>query len=295
MEKFHIKKIAIFSKKDLKVEKSFLLNLISFLKKENKSVFVDENTAAIIERLDIDSLPREKLAKSCDLIITLGGDGTLISGSHFLENKKVLFLGVNFGRLGFLTEIKNTNLLCDDLKRIFDGKYFLDERSMLRITIYREGKKIDTFLALNEAVINQGNLARIISLKVDINRKKVAQFKADGLVIATPTGSTAHSLSAGGPVVHPSLDALLMTPICPVTLSSRPILLPNDKNIRVSIDTDRKGSSHDIALTIDGQNHLSLKYGDQINIRKSSKKVCFVRLQEESYYKNLRSKIGWAA
>ncbi|OGJ44714.1 hypothetical protein A2272_02430 [Candidatus Peregrinibacteria bacterium RIFOXYA12_FULL_33_12] len=287
-----MKKVGILAKVGLNFEKKFFLELIDFLKKEKKEVFLDINASAIIDGAK--GLNRDELVNKVDLVITLGGDGTILSAAHSITNHKIVFLGINFGNVGFLTEIKEKKNVLNILESIFKGNYILDERAMLRITLYRENKKIKTFLALNDAVINQGNLARIISLKVDIDRRKVAQFRADGLVIATPTGSTAHSLSAGGPIVHPSLDALLMTPICPVTLSSRPILLPNNENIHIYIETDRKNMPHEIALTIDGQIHFPLKYGDKISIRKSSKKIYLIRLEKERYYKSLRSKIGWA-
>lgn len=294
VSKAKVKKIGILAKKDLKLEKDLFKNLITFIESFDKKVILDENAGVLMPSKK--SSLRENVLKTADLVITLGGDGTLLSASHSLpRQKKVLFLGVNMGTLGFLSEVKDFDKLQEILTEVFNDNYFLDERDMLRVTVYRKSKKIDTFLALNDAVVNQGNLARVIKLRVDIARRKVAEFKADGLVLATPTGSTAHSMSAGGPIVHPSLDTILMTPICPITLSNRPILLPTDENIHVHIATERREGASDIALTIDGQKHYILKYGDQITIRKSSRKLSLIRMHKESYYKNLRSKIGWAA
>ncbi len=293
MNKPNIKKIAIFSKKDLKISQKFLLNIIKFLEINCKEVFIDENTTMLCDFSNL--ISREKALTTVDMIISLGGDGTLLNASHHVDaHKKVLFLGVNFGTLGFLSEIKEPHKLIDALVQIFQGYYHIDERVMLRVTVNRNKKKVATFLALNDAVINQGNLARLMKLRVDIDRRKVAQFKADGLVIATPTGSTAHSMSAGGPIVHPSLATFVMTPICPVTLTNRPILLPNHQQIKVHIITEREEGVSELGLTIDGQNHFTLKYGDQINIRKSSRSLYLVKILKESYYKNLRTKIGWA-
>jgi len=292
MQKLNIKKIGIFSKKGIDFNQKFFAELINFLKENNKQIFFDENTVELIKKDK--GINREKLVNQIDLAITLGGDGTILSASHYLKkNKTLLFLGVHFGTFGFLTELKNFYQLINVLNEIFKGNYFIDERIMLNVSIYRGAKKIKSFLALNDAVINQGNLARVINLKVEINRKKVAEFRADGLVMATPTGSTAHSLSAGGPIVHPLLPTLIMTPICPISLSNRSILLPDNKPITIHIQTERD-IDNDIALTIDGQIHFLLKYGDHIKISKSSQKLSLIRMQKEGYYKNLRTKIGWA-
>src|SRR3989339_1106696 len=258
MQKLNIKKIGIFSKKGIDFNQKFFAELINFLKENNKQIFFDENTVELIKKDK--GINREKLVNQIDLAITLGGDGTILSASHYLKkNKTLLFLGVHFGTFGFLTELKNFYQLINVLNEIFKGNYFIDERIMLNVSIYRGAKKIKSFLALNDAVINQGNLARVINLKVEINRKKVAEFRADGLVMATPTGSTAHSLSAGGPIVHPLLPTLIMTPICPISLSNRSILLPDNKPITIHIQTERD-IDNDIALTIDGQIHFLLKY-----------------------------------
>ena len=173
------------------------------------------------------------------------------------------------------------------------NKYRLDVRNLLRVTLYRKGKKIETFVALNEAVINQGNFARLIELSAEINQRRMVRFKADGIIVATPTGSTGHSLSAGGPIVHPQLNAFVFTPVCPSALTMRPIIIPNNRQLTLTIETERKFKDNQIALTIDGQIVVPLKYGDKIKIRRSTRHFLLARMTNTRYYRMLRDKLHW--
>ncbi len=229
------------------------------------------------------------------LIITLGGDGTILKTIRLLpKNKKNLLLAVNMGNLGVLTELPPEKIWAG-LDKILAGRYFLDNRFLLHVSVYRQGKKVLTSLALNEVVINQGCFARLITLKLEVNQRKVIQFLADGLIISTPTGSTGHSLSAGGPIVHPSVPGLLINPICPVQLSNRPIILPNNRQLKITLDRPnlRKQSTAQAGLTLDGQVVFSLQDGDEIKIKKSKRKLYLIRLKPSGYYRMLRNKLGW--
>lgn len=239
---------------------------------------------------------RSDILKASDLVITLGGDGTILKLMREFPKRKALYvLGVNLGNIGFSTEIHNLEKIFPALEEFFSGDYHIDERLLLRVTLYRKGKKIATHLALNEAVINQGNFARLITLHAAIDQRKMLEFKADGVIVATPTGSTGHSLSAGGPIIHPRIEAFIFTPICPSELSVRPIVVPANRQLTISLQTERRYEDNQIGLTIDGQIVLPLEYGDQIKIRRSSRRLRFIRRSKGrgNYYHLLREKLSW--
>ncbi|MBI4231734.1 NAD(+)/NADH kinase, partial [Candidatus Peregrinibacteria bacterium] len=196
-----------------------------------------------------------------------------------------------YGTLGFLTECEPDKMI-ECLDRIFEGNYHKDKRSLLRVTVYRDAKKIDTYLALNDAVINQGSFARLIKLDLALDGIKLVRFSADGMIVATPSGSTAHSLSAGGPIVHPNIEGFCLTPICPSSLSMRPIVVPDNKQLSITIATQRREENSIIGLTIDGQDMTILKYGDKITFRRSSRYLYLARTKR-NYYRTLRSKLSW--
>lgn len=283
------RKIGIIAKRTISEQVPLLKKIVSQVKKFKTQVYFDQQSAPFITGEK--GYTKEELFALCDLIVVLGGDGTILKSASAIGKKKTPVLGVNLGNLGFLMESQPEELE-DMLQKVFKKKYSLDKRSLLRVTLYRAGRKIETFLAMNDAVINQGLFARLIELKIEVDQHKVAAFKADGMIIATPTGSTAHSLSAGGPIIHPSLNALILTPICPSTLAIRPIVIPNDRQVRITIETQRRGS-YNIGLTLDGQTTIPLEYGDEIKVRKSSRSFYMVRLATRNYYDLLREKLGW--
>ncbi len=283
------KKIGLVSKKTIGDHLPLLKKIIKTVEKYSTEIVLDDHIAPLITGEK--GLTKKEVFTSSDLVILLGGDGTILKSAGCTAKKITPILGVNLGTLGFLSEI-TAGELEQALKLIRENKYFLDKRSILRVTKYHANNKVATFLALNDAVINQGIFARLIELEIEINEKKVVAFKADGLIVATPTGSTAHSLSAGGPIVHPGLDAILVTPICPSTLALRPIVIPNDRLVKVRITTRRRGD-YNLGLTLDGQVTVPLEYGDEIKIRKSSRSFYMIRIKEQNYYKLLRDKLGW--
>ncbi len=292
----NIRTVALVSNKHLDRQGASLVRIaVRFFKRRKINILYNKHISKNLkERMTRDA----KIMKTADLVIAFGGDGTLIKLARHIEYKMIPILAVNLGSLGFMSEIQKAKDMKEKLesylKRIIDAKkYRLDVRSMLRITVYRDGEKIETFLALNEAVINQGNFARLIELEASIDQRKMVRFKADGMIVATPTGSTGHSLSAGGPIVHPKLDALVFTPICPATLSMCPIVIPSNRMLTVTIETKRKYADNDIGLTIDGQTITKLQYGDKIKFRRSSRHFVLARSTNTKYYKILRERLHW--
>lgn len=278
----------------MKSHVSFLKDLKRFFEDKKLELMWDSHLSEIYGNEKETDKP--KILRKADLLLTLGGDGTILKLMRDLPKRNDLFvLGVNLGTLGFNTEIQKPAKTFDALKEFFKGDFHIDERLLLRITVYRKGQKIQTFLALNEAVINQGNFARLIHLQAEIDQRKMLQFKADGVIVATPTGSTGHSLSAGGPIIHPRIDAFIFTPICPSELSVRPIVVPSNRQLTITIRTERRYEDNQIGLTIDGQTVFPLQYGDQVKIRRSSRKLRFIRRSRAggNYYRILRDKLNW--
>lgn len=288
-----IQRVALVSKMHLDRRGIALTKkIVRFLENKKVEILYEKNTSDHLgETHPVTS--RTDIMETADLVITLGGDGTLIKLAQHAGHHPVPILSINLGNVGFLTEVQKLDGTFTALQSILNGKYTLDVRSMLRVTVYRKGKKNDTFLALNEAVINQGNFARLIELTAEINQRRMVRFKADGLIIASPTGSTGHSLSAGGPIVHPKIEAIVFTPICPATLAIRPIVIPSSRELTITIETQRRFKETDLALTVDGQRIKKLKYGDEVRIRHSSRSFVLARITNTKYYRALREHLGW--
>ncbi len=287
-------RIGLLGRTKMEKHTAFLRKLKTYLHKKKRILLWNSHTAPILGKDHEHS--RSTILKKAELIITLGGDGTILKLMRdFPKRKNLYVLGVNLGNIGFNTEVQNPNKVFEYLDEFFKGRYHVDERLILRVTLYRDGKKIATHLALNEAVVNQGNFARLVSLHTEIDQRKLIDFKADGVILATPTGSTAHSLSAGGPILHPRIDAFILTPICPSDLSVRPIVIPSNRQITLRIETERRYVDNKIGLTIDGQIVLPVEYGDVIKVRRSSRKLRFIRKisGRGNYYQVLREKLSW--
>jgi len=287
-----INKVGIITKRDIAADPKiaqFIKSLVKYLKKHKKEILLDNNACQLFKNTV--GHKKEELLKNADFVITLGGDGTILKTARRITRKKIPVLGVNMGNLGFLTECKPEEVL-EYLEKIFAGQYNVDKRSLLRVTIYRKGNKTATFLALNDAVINQGAFARLITMNLEVNGRKLVEFSADGMIIATPTGSTAHSLSAGGPIIHPQIEGIIINPICPSSLAMRPIVVPDSRQITVTIETQRREKGDYIGLTIDGQDVTRLEFGDKIKFRRSKRSIHLVRLKNR-YYKMLRNKLNW--
>jgi NAD+ kinase len=233
-------------------------------------------------------LPREEIARRADLIIVLGGDGTMLATARLLGARAVPVIGVNFGLLGYLTEFSVEELF-PTLERVIAGDFQVDKRVRLDAFVMRNEQRIATGSVLNDVVVNKSALARIIELECLINGHIINRFRADGLIISTPTGSTAYSLSAGGPLIHPRINAMLITPICPHTLTNRPLVVPGEAPIELVLMTPRE----EVTLTLDGQIGFALKFGDRICVRKSEQYFELVQSRSKHYYEVLHDKLNW--
>ena len=230
----------------------------------------------------------DRLAASVDLVLVLGGDGTMIGTARLIGDAEVPVLGVNYGGLGYLTEFRIEELY-DALEMILADNYRLDKRVMLTVELHAsEGGVIRTSV-LNDVVINKSALARIIEIEAYLNNQYVSSFRADGLIVSTPTGSTAYNLSAGGPIIFPSMNAVVITPICPFTLSNRPLVAPDDAVIELLMKTEQE----DVVLTLDGQVGHPLKVGDRVVISKSRTTFNLIQPSNRNYFDVLRDKLRW--
>ncbi|HZH78427.1 MAG TPA: NAD(+)/NADH kinase [Archangium sp.] len=228
------------------------------------------------------------LAARAELVVVLGGDGTLIHAARLLDGRPTPLLGINLGSLGFMTEIPVEELF-PTMDEVLAGRFKVDSRMKLSCRLIREGRVIVEDEILNDVVINKGALARIADHEVSVDGVPIAMYKADGVILATPTGSTAYSLSAGGPIVHPSVDCTVLTPICSHALTHRPIVVPADRTIRISLRTE----TADTFLTLDGQTGHSLQCGDSIEVVRSPNRVNLVRNTRVGYFSILRQKLHW--
>jgi len=290
MSNNRIRKVGIIAKSNIGEREDYVRQLIEELKKRKIEIMYDKNVAPLVSK-NIGSTKSTLLARN-DMVIVLGGDGTLLKTARNAPQKCALIAAVNMGTLGFLTEFAPKDLL-KKLGPVLKGNFFTDERMLLRVTTYRNGKKFHTTLSLNDAVINQGGFARLITLKVEINQRLLGNFHADGLILSSATGSTGHALSAGGPIVHPRLDSFILTPICPAKLSMRPIVIPSDRQVSVKVETEWRRERKPIVLTIDGQITLNLRRDDVVRVRRSSRSIHMIRMNEHNYYPVLRRKLNW--
>lgn len=236
----------------------------------------------------VEEVAAEKLANSVDSILVLGGDGTMIATARLMGKSEVPVLGVNYGSLGYLTEFRIEELYTA-LESILAGNFRLDRRVMLDVELRRGEATLCSNRVLNDVVINKSALARIIEIEASLNQQFVNAFRSDGLIVSTPTGSTAYNLSAGGPVIFPSMNAVVITPICPFTLSNRPIVVPDDAVIELLLKTDHE----DVALTLDGQVGFPLKVDDRVVISKSQTTFNLVQPTNRNYFDVLRDKLRW--
>ncbi|HEY0385117.1 MAG TPA: NAD(+)/NADH kinase [Pyrinomonadaceae bacterium] len=236
----------------------------------------------------IEIVSQEELVNGVDLIVALGGDGTMIAAARLLGDADVPVLGINYGTLGYLAEFRMEEMF-KGLDAVFRGEYRLDARVRMAVEVFRAETLLKHSRVLNDVVINKSALARIVHIEAYLNQQLISAFRADGLIISTPTGSTAYNLSAGGPVIYPSMSALVITPICPFTLSDRPIVVPDDALIEVYLKTPNE----EVFLTLDGQVGLPLEVGDRVLIRKSNTSFRIVQPPNRNYFEVLREKLRW--
>ncbi len=281
-----MKKIGIIAK-DIPAALKAAKKLTVWLESRGKKVFIDRETAASIKQKGYD---RAELPALVEMLIVLGGDGTLLSAARHVADAhtNVPIFGVNLGSLGFIAEV-SLDELYDNLEKAIAGKLETEDRMMLSTSVIREGKHIARYRVLNDAVINKGALARMMELRITVSDGHLTTLRADGLIVATPTGSTAYSLSAGGPIIHPTIHCFVVTPICPHTLSNRPIALPDTVVVTVCLTSQ----SEDVSLTLDGQIGFPLMPNDVVEIKRSRFKMRLIKHPTKSYYEILRSKLKW--
>jgi NAD+ kinase len=281
-----MKRIGLFAKRNNPDAAQLAKEVALWLEARGLQVEVEESLAVDMGwRVGI---PGKQLPEMVDLIIVLGGDGTLISVARLIGKLEKPIFGVNLGSLGFLTEITRSEIF-PVLEKVIVGKFSVSRRMMLEAVVWRGDISIGHFMVLNDVVINKGALARIIDMEAVIDDSYLTTFKADGLIIATPTGSTAYNLAAGGPIIYPGLECLVISPICPHMLTNRPIIVSDRSIIRVEV----KFQDEDVVFTADGQVGMPLQGGDVVEVRRSNSRTLLVRSPTKDYFQVLRTKLRW--
>ncbi len=278
--------IAVISKPQKPELATILAELLGWLRQHGYTPALDETSAAYVSEQGIS---RNAMPALCpELVIVLGGDGTLLSAARSFAKTDTPILSVNLGSLGFLTEVPLAELY-QTLEAWQEGSCSVDERSMMHAELLREGEKFQCWDALNDVVISKGAIARMGEYVIELGDQVIASFRADGIIVSTPTGSTAYNLAANGPIVMGSVNAMILTPICPHLLTIRPIVTPGDTEIRVSVAS----IADQTYLTVDGQEAVELKVNDQLRCHRSGYRVRLVRLTEHGLFSVLRSKLKW--
>lgn len=287
-----MKRIGIFAKRNEPAAVTLVKNLVEWLRPKGIEVYIEQEIEKTVSSsllgAPVKAIPAEEIPHLVEMVIVLGGDGTLLRVARLVGDHKVPILGVSLGGLGFLTEVTLEELY-RVLEGILRGDYQKSERDVLEVAVLRNGKGIAHFTVLNDAVINKGALARIIDLEVTINGEYLSTFKSDGLILSTPTGSTAYNLSAGGPIVHPSLHCIIITPICSHTLTNRPIVIPDDVSVRAMLKTKQE----EVILTLDGQQGFPLEYEDVVEVKKAQARIALIKSPHRHYFGLLRQKLKW--
>jgi NAD+ kinase len=281
-----IKKIGIIVNIDKQKSDEYTVQLREWLVARGRKVYLEKYTARKIG--ETNGMDRRHLASSVDLIVAFGGDGTILRLAHFIRGIEIPIVGINMGGFGYLTEVNLSEMYCS-LERILAGNFEMEKRMMLDVAIKGQNTVIEEQAVLNDVVIGRGNLSRMVELEVFVNDEFLTTFKADGIIVSTPTGSTAYSLSAGGPIVYPKMGCMVISPLCPHTLTNRPIILPADVIVTVRLLTKEPGA----AVTLDGQISYDLKTGDTVTIGKSPYVTNLISSPLRDYWEILRTKLGW--
>lgn len=285
------KRIGITVKRTLDRKDATVERVVGILKKLGAELFADKERMTDVECMR--DLPALKGCGGVDLLVAIGGDGTIMRAVREMQDCNVPILSVNRGRMGFLAET-HIDEADDWLPRLLTGEGVIEERHQIRVTVERDGAAFFDGLALNEAVIAQGAIARLLDLRTHINGETLTTFHADGIIIATPTGSTAYSLAAGGPVVHPSLGALIITPINPHSFSQKPVVIPGESEVSVEVvPRAHQFENSEVSLTLDGQVYQQLDQHDRIRVRVHDGSVKFLRRRQDTFYATLRDKLKW--
>jgi NAD+ kinase len=280
-----MKKIGIICKSGRTEPVELVKLLMPWLKGKHCDVALESGVAKL---LGLKGYEREEIPENAGIMIVLGGDGTMLSVARLIAGRDIPILGVNLGGLGFITEI-NKDGIFDALNEVFEGNCPIEERMMLDIKVFRKTAEEGGFNALNDAVINKGAMARMIEMETFVNGSYVTTYRADGLIISTPTGSTAYNLAAGGPILYPTLSSIVVAPICPHMLTNRPVVLPDSSDIRIVLKTETES----VYLTVDGQVGSPLHEGDSVEISKSRNTTRIYTPGGRDYFNLLRTKLRW--
>ena len=285
-------RVGIITKRNKPEVISFTRSLVEWFSPKKFEVYVEEEMRDLfnppLKAPFLHFIQREEFPSHVEMVIVLGGDGTLLSVARMVWRDGIPILGVNFGGLGFLTEISLEELY-PVLEQVVQGNFRTNPRDVLRASVIRKGAKLTEFIVLNDVVINKGALARIIDLEITIEKEYLTTFRADGLIISTPTGSTAYNLSAGGPIVFPSLHTLIITPICSHTLTNRPIVIPDDVKVHAILNSREE----EVTLTLDGQRGFPLEFEDVVEVQKAEGQILLIQSPYRHYFKLLREKLKW--
>jgi NAD+ kinase len=284
-----VTRVGIVAKPGAVEARDVILRLLEWLDGRGLTPVLEKETAALVPAASVASVGKPELPAQVDLVVVLGGDGTLLSMARAVGDLGVPLLGVNLGGLGFLTATTLEEML-PALEALLAGRMAADERMMLTTRVVRNGQRLCEYAALNDVVITKAAMSRIIDLAVSVEGQHATEYRADGLIISTPTGSTAYSLSAGGPILFPTMDAIVLTPICSHTLTNRPIVLPGMHRVEVTLLADQE-----VMVTVDGQVGVNLKQGDTVEVVKAAARIRLVRFPQKDFFSVLRTKLKWGA
>lgn len=285
-----VKRIGMTIKPRLTAAAEVIHQISDWLAVQRVELVAEPRVREIAPKCEARFVEREEIPPQVDLILVLGGDGTMIATSRLVVAHPVdiPLMGVNFGGLGYLTEFTLEDIF-PALRLVLEGQAQIGSRMMLAVDLIRAGGEVQAFSLVNDAVVNKSALARIIEIDTNVDNVHLSTFRADGIIVATPTGSTAYSLSAGGPIVHPSMDAILITPICPHTLTNRPLVLPGESVVALRV----KQTPEDVTLTLDGQIGIPLTPQDSIRVRANDRRFRLVQPPSRNYFHVLRGKLRW--
>jgi NAD+ kinase len=283
-------RIGLFAKHNNRSIVDTFEKLLVFLEKRGHSLVLEEESATLLSSHHFPLAKRDQIGKHCDLVIVVGGDGSLLNAARAVVEDRVPVLGINRGRLGFLADILPDEME-KELELILQGTFNPEKRFLLEATIKRPGQVSISQIALNDIVLYCGSIARMVDFEVYINDQFVLRQQADGLITATPTGSTAYALSAGGPILYPTLNAITIAPLCPHTLSSRPIVVESNSHIKLIVTQQNTIVPK---LSCDGQTHFELPLGSEVSIYKHSFELTLIHPVQHNYFSVLREKLGWS-
>jgi NAD+ kinase len=283
------KRIALITNSNAKKVAETLNSLIVYLQSNKIDFILDENSSALAVQQGLPGMKDDEFDADCDLAIAIGGDGTMLKAAHLACLYDIPLLGINRGRLGFLADIP-ADAMEEHLDPIFAGTFVEDVRFLLHVEVLREGKSLFKSSALNDVILQKWNIAKLVEFETYVDNCFVHRQRSDGLIVTSPTGSTAYALSGGGPILHPSLNALALVPICPHSLTNRPIVIDGNSLVEIVVGTREIDHAR---LTCDGDIELELAPGDRVRVQKKDKKICLIHPEGHDHFSILRAKLQW--